>query len=291
MPATATRTAAIRREIDQAQRHGPLRDIVVPACPALLVQLRAAMTQAQPDLTAVARIAASDVAMSATLIRRANSPLFAAGQPSRTVGQAMTRLGLDTTAAVMTEFLARAAIHPDTRHLTRFWEHSSQRAAVMNCLARHLPGVSPDLAHTCGLFLHAGLPVLLQSVRGYAGTMVEGAARRDRSYIETENANHRTDHAVVGALVARVWQLAPEVMAAIRLHHDLDSVHDSHVETEVRTLVALALLAEMLVRRHAGLPPDAEWQRQGADALDWLQIGDAELDAWHDALVAALEES
>jgi hypothetical protein len=54
------------------------------------------------------------------------------------------------------------------------------------------------------------MPVLMQSVRGYAGTMVEGLARKDRSFVATENANHRTDHAVVGALTARVWRLAPE---------------------------------------------------------------------------------
>jgi hypothetical protein len=68
------------------------------------------------------------------------------------------------------------------------------------------------------------MPVLMQSVRGYAGTMVEGLARKDRSFVATENANHRTDHAVVGALTARVWRLAPAVVAAIRLHHSLESL-------------------------------------------------------------------
>jgi HD-like signal output (HDOD) protein len=286
----ASRCTDIAREIDHARRSGPLQTIVVPPCPALLVQLRAALAQDPPDLQEVARIAGSDVAMSATLIRQANGALHAAGQPVRTVGQAMTRLGLDATAAAMTGFLARSAIHPDGKHLARFWEQSAQRAAAMACLARQLPGVSPDLAHTCGLFLHVGLPVMLQSVRGYASTMVEAIARKDRTPVQTENANHRTDHAVVGALVARVWQLAPEVMAAIRLHHEGECLREDTIEPEVRTLVALALLAEMLVRRHAALPPDAEWQRHGDAVLGWLQVGETELEAWHDELTAALDE-
>jgi HD-like signal output (HDOD) protein len=289
--ATPSRCADIQREIDHARRRGPLQTIVVPPCPALLSQLRGAMAQPQPDLTEAARIACSDVAMSATLIRQANGPLHAAGQPVRTVGQAMTRLGLDVTAATMTQFLARSAIHPDARHLAGFWEHSGKRAAVMGCLARHLPGVSPDLAHTCGLFLHVGQPVMLQSLRGYAGTMVEGQARKDRSYVQTENANHRTDHAVVGALVARVWQLSPQVMAATRLHHDGESLRDEAIEPEVRTLVALSLLGEQLVRAHHGLAPDREWQEHGAATMAWLEIGDQELDAWHDAIITALEST
>jgi HD-like signal output (HDOD) protein len=287
--ATTCRSADIQREIDHARRQGALQSIVVPPCPALLAQLQQAMAQDPPDLNAVARIAASDVAMSATLMRQANGALYAADQPVRTVGQAMTRLGLDTTAQVMTGFLASSAIPADSRHLARFWEHSARRAALMGCLARHLPGVSVDLAHTCGLFLHVGQPVMLQSVRGYPGTLVEAAARKDRTPEQTDNANHRTDHAVVGALVARLWHLPPEVMAAVRLHHDLETLGDGGIEPEVRTLVALSLLAEMLLRRDAGLAPEAEWLRHGSAALQWLQTGEAELEAWHDALQAAVD--
>jgi HD-like signal output (HDOD) protein len=159
----------------------------------------------------------------------------------------------------------------------------------MECLAHQLPGLSPDLARTCGLFLHVGLPVMLQSVRGYAGTMVEGLARKDRSFVATENANHRTDHAVVGALVARVWQLEPAVMAAVRLHHDLDCLADDRIEPEVRTLLAAALVADMLMRRHEGLPPDTDWARHAAAALAWLQIGTDDLGNWEDAVTAALD--
>jgi HD-like signal output (HDOD) protein len=228
--------------------------------------------------------------MSATLIRLANSARFSTGQPVRSIGQALTRLGLDKTAAAMTAFLASSAIRPDPKHLTRFWEQSSERSAAMGLLAQRLPGLAPDIAQTCGLFLHVGLPVMLQSLRGYSGTMVEAQARRDRTYIQTENANHRTDHAVVGALVARVWQLAPEVMATVRLHHDLNALRDERIEPEVRSYMALALVTDHLLRRRAGLPADAEWQQYGQAALQWLSVDDTELDAWFDLLTETLDE-
>lgn len=290
-PATSARQAGpIAQELDEARRRGPLQQIVVPPCPELLQRLQAALAQRpDPDLSEVARIAGSDIAMSATLIRVANSPLYTAGQPVTTIGQAMNRLGLDQTAAVLTAFLARHAIRADAKSLARFWERSGQRAAAMAWIARRLPGLSPDLAHTCGLFSHVGLPVLLQSVRGYAGTLVEAAARIDRPFVATENANHRTDHAVVGALVARVWGLAPPVMAAIRLHHDPDVLADETTDAEVRTLVAALTLAEQLMRRHEGLPPDDGWQHGGAAALAWLGVDVAELVSWDDELRPVLE--
>jgi HD-like signal output (HDOD) protein len=288
--ATTLHTATLARELDHARRNGPLKTIVVPPCPELLVQLKAALGTQPVDLTAVARIASSDVAMSATLIRLANSARFSTGQPVRSIGQALTRLGLDKTAAAMMAFLASSAIQPDSKHLARFWEQSGERSTAMAALAKELPGLSPDIAQTCGLFLHVGLPVMLQSVRGYSGTMVEAQARRDRTYVQTENANHRTDHAVVGALVARVWQLAPEVMATVRLHHDLNALRDERIEPEVRSYMALALVADHLLHRRASLPADAEWQQHGASALEWLGLEAADLERWYDVLTEALDE-
>jgi HD-like signal output (HDOD) protein len=286
---TATRPAAateeIVRELDHARTRGPLQHIVVPPCPELLTRLRTALSALEPDLHEVARIATSDVAMSATLIRQANSPAFSTGGPPvQTIGQAMNRLGLEHTAGVMNTFLTQRAIRVNSPHLQRFWERSAKRAVVMAYMAGKLPGVSSDLAHTYGLFCHVGLPVMIQSVKGYASTMVEARARIDRSYVQTENANHKTDHAVVGALVARVWRLSPTVMAGIRLHHDLDALGESSADPEVNTLIAMGLLAEYITVRHEGFDPDVDWAEHGAAAMAWLEVSDADLMAWEDEL-------
>ena len=284
-----TRTSAIQHELDQARAKGPLQHIVIPPCPELLTRLQKAMAAAEPDLNEVARIASSDVAMSATLLRSANGPLYASGQPVQSIGQAMNRLGLTDTAAILTGFLAQNAIRITSAHLQGFWERATKRALAMAFIAKRLPGMSPDLAYTYGLFCHVGLPVLMQSVKGYVGTMVEAQARVDRSYVATENANHRTDHAVVGALVARVWRLSPTLMAAIRQHHDLATLGDRFTEPEVHTLVAAGLLADHLLRLQEGLQPAKEWVVHGTKALEWLQISADELAVWEDEVMEMLE--
>ncbi len=286
-----SRTASIHHELDQARRRGPLNQLVIPPCPALLLRLQATMAEAEPDLAEVARIASSDVAMAATLLRAANSPLHAAGQPVQTLGQALNRLGLDETAAVMTGFLLKGAIRVDSPHLRGYWERAARLSSTMAWIARQLPGMSPDLGRTYGLFCHVGLPVLLQSMRGYGSTLVEAKARIDRSVIATENANHRTDHAVVGALVARMWRLAPGVVAAIRLHHDLDAIGQGDTEAEVSTLLAADLVAQWLVNGHEGLPPDADWRTHGEAALAWLGLPASELPVWQEQLYPVLDEA
>lgn len=290
-PSSPNRCAAVAQELEDARRRGALQTIVIPPCPALLARLQRAMAAAEPDLQEIARIASADVAMSASLIRASNSPLYAAGQPVQTIGQAMDRLGLQQTAAVLVGYVAQRALPVRNPQLQRFWERSTKRAVAMGFIARKLPGMSPDVAHTFGLFCHVGLPVMLQSLRGYAGTLVEARARIDRSFIATENANHRTDHAVVGALVARVWRLAPTVVAAIRLHHDLDLLGDGTVEPEVQTLIATGLVADQLMHRHEGLDADRDWAQHAERAMAWLSLDADELLVWEDELREALDHA
>ncbi len=287
--AASSRIASVEREIDLARQRGALQQIVVPPCPELLARLQRTMAAAEPDLTEMGRIANADVAMAATLIRNANGALFAVGPPVASAGQAMNRLGLRTSAAIMTGFLARHAIPVRSPLLVRFWERSTQRAKGMAFIAGQLAGLSPELAYSYGLFCHVGMPVLMQSVRGYAGTMAEGLARKDRSFVATENANHRTDHAVVGALTTRVWHMASSVVAAIRLHHHLESLGSADTEPEVHTLVAAGLVADHVSHRLEGSNPDADWLNHGGAALDWLQASDDDLLYWEEQLRPLLE--
>lgn len=281
IPAQAAPTIqSISEELDKGRRQGALQRIVIPPCPELLSRLREVLAQPDPDLQEVARIASSDVAMSAVLIRQANGPMFAAGQPVQTVGQAMNRLGLQQTASVLTGFLVQRAIKVTSVHLQRFWERAAKRAMAMIFLSRKFPGMSEDVAHTYGLFCHVGLPVMMQSVPGYGGTLVEARARKDRTMIQTENVNHKTDHAVVGALVARVWRLAPSVMAAIRLHHDHDILEDHRIDSEVKMLAAVGMLAERMMHKHEGIEPDRDWLESSVQVLQWLEVTEEELETW-----------
>jgi len=272
------RAQRVNRELDHARNAPQHREIVIPPCPELLQQLRQALAHAEPDLQAVARIAGKDVAMAATLMRNANTARFASGQPVAAVGQAMTRLGLEATAAIMTGFLARHALPVRHPQLRGFWERAALRSHAMACIAGRLAGFSTGLAYSFGLFSDVGMPVLAQCVRGYGGTLVEAAARIDRGLVATENANHRTDHCVVGAMVARAWGFAPQVVCAIRLHHDFSGLGAADLEPEVHTLVAAGLVAEQLMRRHQGLGAEAEWASHGAACLQWLGLHEGDLE-------------
>jgi HD-like signal output (HDOD) protein len=274
----------IDTELDHARSDGPMRTIVIPPCPDLLVRLQAAMKQADPDWTEVRDIAGADVAMAASLVRAANSPLYARSSSVQGVEQAMALLGLRQSAALLTQFLTARALPVKHPAMETFWETSAQRAHAVTWIARQLYGLPPDLAHSFGLFCDVGMPILLKSLPGYGGTLAEARARRDRAMTATEQLNHHTDHAIVGALVARTWRLAPELKPAIRLHHEPEALGDRRIDETVRTLIAAGLVAEHIVGQIAGLPVSIEWTQRGSACLQHLQVDAGELLHWQDEL-------
>ena len=49
----------------------------------------------------------------------------------------------------------------------------------------------------------------------------------DKTFCQVEHAAHDTDHALIGALMARTWGISQTVCPAIRLHHDHAGLSES----------------------------------------------------------------
>ncbi|QDL54514.1 HDOD domain-containing protein [Rhodoferax aquaticus] len=285
------KVAEVEKELDHAKTQGPLRDIIIAPCPEALIELMREVQSGDPDPAVIARIAGSDVAMAASLLRIANSPVFARSRPASTVSEAVAILGLAHSIGILAGFITRKAMPVKSPLLEHFWETSTRRASAMEYIARQLYVVDAGTAQTCGLFCHIGMPVMMQGLKGYADTLATAMAEHDRSFTGIENAAHRTDHAVVGALVAKTWLLPPNITLAIRLHHDLTCLQDQRLPKEVRTLVAMALVAEHLVATHEGVPEQPEWEADGAHALAYLNVTRGEVEMWQDQLQPYFESS
>jgi HD-like signal output (HDOD) protein len=283
------RVADIDREIETARAAGPLRDIVIQPCPALLTDLRVEFNREDPEPATIAKIASRDVAMAAALIRVANSPIYARSRTASTVAEAVALLGIAQTVSILTGFLLRETVTVQSPLLEHFWETSTRRAYAMGYIARQMYGMNADIAHTCGLFCHVGLPIMLQGVPGYETTLAQALQPSGRTFTQVENDAHRSDHAVVGAIVAKTWRLPPIVAIAVRLHHDFTALKDENIPAEVRTLVAMSLLAEHLVALHEGQSAHVEWEQHGAACLAHLHVSEVEIDHWLDALHAQFE--
>lgn len=280
------KVAEIHRELESARKRGPLKDIVIDPCPKLLIELRAVVRRLDPEPADVVAIASHDVAMAAAVIKVANSPLYARSRSASTVAEAVALLGMAHTVSILTGFLVRRTFTVQSPLIAHFWQSSTRRATAMGYIARQLFGIDPELAHTCGLFCHIALPVLLRGLKGYEATLQSAMSDTSQGFTAIEDAAHHTDHAVVGAIVAKTWRLPEEIALAVRMHHDFTVLGDESVPALVRQLVAMLLITEHMVGTFEGAPPLVEWQRHGQACLDLLHVEAHEIAAWLDALHA-----
>jgi HD-like signal output (HDOD) protein len=258
--------------------------IDIPAQPALLRAVQQELQKEDPDPRVVSAILLKDVAMSAALVRMANSAAFGARRNIESVVQAIAFLGLRQTTALLTAVLLKSAPALTGPQMPRFWDAADKRAVAMQYLARKTFAAEPEVAHTCGLFCDVGIALLMRKFSSYVDTLMYANGAQAEPFLVVEDARHGTNHAVVGAMVARTWGLSDTVVKAIRLHHDYDAFNDASVDTHVRQLAALLLLADRAVQSHRGLNKTVEWVKGGEQALAALMVSHAQYDELADAV-------
>jgi HD-like signal output (HDOD) protein len=274
----------IEKQLDEAAVDTLVKSISIPPRPSLLEDIQQEMKKDDPDMRRIASIAGRDVALSAAVMRVVNSPFFGLSRRAETMDQAVAMLGLRQMGALITGMVAREAIKGDGPSLTRFWDVSTKRSFAMQHLARKLRGVEPDIAQTFGLFCDLGIPLLSQRFPDYMQTLAVANLDETRSFTAVEQEKHKTDHALIGALMARTWGLSQTVALAIRVHHDYSVFNDVGVPTPVRRLVAMGVLAERIIQRYAGLNRSAEWEKGGTGAMELLDIIESDLDELSDSI-------
>jgi HD-like signal output (HDOD) protein len=267
-----------------------VRDLGVPPQPKILLDLSNEMRRPEPDIQRITRIVAGDVALTAAVLRVANSPTYGLSRRAETLGQAVNLLGLRQIGVMVTGLVMRKALRTDGPQLTRFWDVSAKRSWALSTLARQLRGVDVDVAQTFGLFCDVGIPLLMQRFPDYGATLQAANAEQRRSFTEVEQDAHHTDHALVGALMARSWGVSQTVTLAIRLHHDYAVFQDPKVPDTVARLIAMGLVADLAIQTFACLNSSNEWAKGGEKSLGALVLDETDVDEWVERLVSGFAD-
>ena len=273
-------TRSIDSSIDTLME-GALKDIAIPPRPAILERISSEMLKDEPDYKRLANIISADVALSAGLIKTANSPFFGYRIRARTINEALMLLGLDVASRVLAGLILRQ-VFPSSLHLDRFWDSSARIARVSGWLARRVGNhkLRPDDAYTFGLFRDCGIPVLMMRFPEYREILARANSEEKLGFTAIEEAQLPTNHAIVGYSLAHSWWLPEEIYLGIRYHHDAAILATPALTPPLtsRYRIAISQFAEYLVQRQTGLSHTLEWPKLGEACLKLLDIGEDDIE-------------
>lgn len=200
----------IERLVDLAGRN----DLKVPPYPAALARLTRILGRHEYKISELARAVASDQALTASILRYANTVRMGGGAPIQSLERAITQIGAgEVMRAALAGGLGKVAIAPGPlmalRH--RVWLEALLAAGLAQELAS-LRGLQNDIAFLAGLLHDFGKVVLLATLDQAGGEGPRWPAERWFEIID----KHHVD---AGVRAAREWKLPPAVVEIIRAHH------------------------------------------------------------------------
>ena len=178
------------------------------------------------DIEEVVDLIRSDPALTADMLRRANSPLYGFKSRIDSVQQCLVLLGFQEVRQVALalstrRFAGEALKRPE---LARCWASSLACAVLAERIAAAV-GVSTDRAYTAGLMQDIGrLSLFTAWPEQYAALVrrVEAQPPADDTsgFLDVERDTFGCDHCEAGAWLAARWGLPEDLQAIAGRHHD-----------------------------------------------------------------------
>ena len=217
-----------------------VEDLSVPA--PSVVKLLNLLNQQDIDNAAVVEVVRTDTVLSAKLLALANSAYFASPTPIESCDEALFYLGYEQVHRIA---LAVGLAGLMNRHAPgyamdegEFWRHSLLTAKAAELLANLVPHIAnTSVAYTAALLHDIGKLVLNQFLAPEPQAKIEHVIEeRGHAGIAAEKSILGTDHAEVGALLLKKWNVPREIYDAVKNHH----VIKRDTPAQLSTLVALA---------------------------------------------------
>ena len=209
--------------------------LVLPTFPDVAIKAREAADNENTTAVELAKIINTDTALSARLLKVANSPLFRARNKIENIQIAITRMGnrvvrnLIMSITVEQMFKARSQVMAE--RFKKAWEHSIHVAAFSRVLAISSPHLDPEQAMLAGLIHDIGvLPILLEAEKH--DYFIGNPRALDKIIDEL--------HTDVGRLIVEHWDFPESLTEVVWEHENL--FRDPQAEADYSDIVLVANL-------------------------------------------------
>lgn len=210
----------------------------LPTLPGIISKLNSLSESDKSSAEQMAQLVASDQVLSARVLRLVNSPSYGFYRVS-TISNAMILLGVNVVKSLA---LSSSIFEIMEKNVVGLWEHSLGAGVAANVIARRLKLAECEEISTAALLHDIGKVII----------KIKFAADYDQllALIETKGISIRdgemellaTDHAEVGAWLAKSWHLPEKLTEPVACHHQVEKSTNHQLKT------AVVHLADVLIK-------------------------------------------
>jgi len=207
--------------------------LVLPAFPQAALRAREVASSDDASAISVAREIAKDPALSARILKVANSSLFGFSFNTGSLQHAISRVGLEHTKTLVTNFALMQLMNPPRgaygdliKHVR---EHSVEVAALAYVICEKGGTFNSNKALLGGMLHDVGYLPLIQFAKSEPEQVLA-----DPGFLPSL----KDLHGQAGNLLLMYWQFSPELVDVVTSHESLDCKMDEPVT--IRDVVALA---------------------------------------------------
>lgn len=168
-------------------------------------------------------VLSKDPVVTFRILRVVNSAYFGMAREIGSLDHAMLVLGPNSIRNMVLTFAAVGALPPklaDSFDVDRFLLHSLTTAAVAEELAKHFNDTGTPEAYTAGLLHDFGKVLLAWTFPKEFAEATAHALQAQTPLLEAEKRLFGTDHAALGASLARMWNFPTPLAESIAAHHE-----------------------------------------------------------------------
>lgn len=211
----------------------------LPVLPILLLELMESFSDQETKVEDIAKKVAMDQAISAKVIRMANSAIYRRGKEVESIEQAVIRLGFNQVRSVVVA-ATLSNVFPDAPGFDKqkFWNDTFITASIAKMLAKHTK-VNSETAFTCGMMHNIG-ELLLQILKPDECALVTLAIEAGDPKLMVQREIFGFDYTQVGAELAKHWNFSTVFCDAIE--QQLDPLSYEH-PSEAAILIRLAVFS------------------------------------------------
>ncbi len=194
----------------------------LPTLPSVAVKLLELAKNPETELRQVVDAIKTDPAISAKILKSANSTYFGFKSEIRAIERAVPLLGTTVSTTLALSFSLNddtMSSGPVADHYKAYWMQSVVQASAAERLGHRLnPAAAPEY-FLAGLLMDIGRLALLKAAAREYTPVLEKCAAESQALVEAENAGLGVNHADVGAQLMESWKLPDAIVHSVRHHH------------------------------------------------------------------------